>query len=129
MSWILIIMVNSNPKSVLFWSKCTQFWSKIHPKLMQIISDMSSFCPRWFVQTKQFKWVIFFGSTIIKIKLIGFDRKLKFYSFANPIVNAIGGQRMSWHLADRILTRMRVNSPNPQVNVLILGDCNLRHSI
>ena len=72
---------------------------------------------------------------IIKKLLIGFDRKLKelmhynAISFANPTVNAVGGQRMSWHLADRILARMRANSPNPQVNVLILGDCNLRHSI
>ena len=43
-------------------------------------------------------------------------------------MNAFGGKKMSWHLANQILANMRLKYPSPQVNVLILGDCNLRDS-
>ena len=35
---------------------------------------------------------------------------------------------MSWHLANQIIARMHLKCPSPQVNVMILGDCNLRDS-
>ena len=35
---------------------------------------------------------------------------------------------MSWHLANQIIANMHLKFPSPQVNVMILGDCNLRDS-
>ena len=35
---------------------------------------------------------------------------------------------MSWHLAHQIIANMHLKFPSPQVNVVILGDCNLRDS-